>query len=475
MTQYGLDMYRHNNPEELSELNDCFNTMPKGKMIIDFLKYMSEQSKQKVKMIALYGEWGSGKTSLMQWIERSLILDDKYKTVFFESWQHESDSNIALSLMDVISATNENIEQKDMRNHLYKSLGAIVKGVGKSLTVDIFPGIKFNGEKLIQEVENYNKILDETTFYEKICEFKKAYQELEDSILGKNNDKQLIVFIDDLDRCEHENVLTLLSVIKLFFSYGKRTIFICGLDKESVNKSVFHKYNDVVKGNEYLEKIFDISFSMPKCNISKIIEYYLLELNSNEKGIVKDFFYAINFTNPRRIKKVFNKFIVLKSFRGHDENYKLIPDLKIELYRILVLFIIILYEFETDNYYVVREYDAKIAKYADVIKDKDHTTSISIITNSLIRNLRLSIVDMMENNKQFPSAFCTIFSPNLEEYQPIIDVSEENYYKQFEKGKCILSKFCVYIYGYSRRLRKEDFLTDKYKFINLFEMAELYL
>jgi tRNA A37 threonylcarbamoyladenosine biosynthesis protein TsaE len=50
-----------------------------------------------IQMIALYGDWGSGKTTLM----KDLIKDidkERFKPIFFEAWRYEKDNNIAKSL-----------------------------------------------------------------------------------------------------------------------------------------------------------------------------------------------------------------------------------------------------------------------------------------------------------------------------------------------------------------------------------------
>lgn len=133
MTKYELRYLFRNRPEDkLTEKNDLFELIPKANAITNVLKSCVYSSDERYdnNMIALYGNWGSGKTSLMRYIEKQLtefnrpktigilpMLTKKdlgmgscirgtketaIKTVFFEAWKYEKDSNLALSLFEQI-------------------------------------------------------------------------------------------------------------------------------------------------------------------------------------------------------------------------------------------------------------------------------------------------------------------------------------------------------------------------------------
>ena len=73
----------------------------------------------------------------------------------------------------------------------------------------------------------------------------------------------MVVFLDDLDRCESDNIITVISAIKLLLSINKNIIFIIGVDKTAVTLALKNKYNnDYNKADEYLEKNFSITFEI---------------------------------------------------------------------------------------------------------------------------------------------------------------------------------------------------------------------
>jgi energy-coupling factor transporter ATP-binding protein EcfA2 len=302
----------HNLPiEDLNKENDYLGVIDKANLIQTILENNTEQFHE-IKMFALYGEWGSGKSTLMKYLEQN--LKDDFNTFFFDTWQFEKDENLPQTLLEYVLKKSEGLGEK-ISGDILKVAGKLFRGLGKSFKVriPISPvggSVEINPSELIDEFTK-----EDITFYDALQKFKTEFVRWEDNITSKKEKKYNIIFIDDLDRCEPENVLNLLSAIKLFFTYGKKTIFFFGVDKKAVQQAVQTKYNDIIKSEEYLEKIFDISFSMPEHdNVLKLVSTYFDDRSVegeklNEK--IADFFKELQFTNPRRLKKVLNKYLLL--------------------------------------------------------------------------------------------------------------------------------------------------------------------
>ena len=301
---------------DLNENNDFFNTLEKANLIKEFIEnYTPNMTENKI--MALFGEWGSGKSSVLKYIDKQL-KKETFSTLYFNSWEYEKDQSLALSLFDALycGAEYENKKIVGLREKAFRVLGAVAKG----FTINL-PFGTFNPKDMIDYAENTEK----DSYYKEVQSFKESFKDLEDAILGEDTKKRLVVFLDDLDRCEPENILNLLSAIKLFFTYGStRIMFVCGVDKEAVHKALLIKYNDVIKANEYLEKIFDFSFNMPNSfDVEKALRDSLKSLddfNTNQDDFnfavrkISEMFKAIYFTNPRHIKKVINKYMIFRHF-----------------------------------------------------------------------------------------------------------------------------------------------------------------
>lgn len=353
--------------ENLTKENDYLGVLEKGNLISTFLKGNKTQF-DKIKMFSLYGEWGSGKSSLMKFLEND--LKDDFNTFFFEAWQFEKDENLAMSLLEFINAKNIDTGEEFCQD-LLKFGGRILRGLGKSVkfNIPLFPegpsvDLDMNGF-----VDEFSK-KEEISFYKSLENFKTEFIRLEDKLKAEKGKEYNIVFIDDLDRCEPEQVLNLLSAIKLFFTYGQRTIFFCGIDKVAVNQAVKTKYGKVIRANEYLEKIFDISFSMPEhSDLLKLIDNYfdnkLYKIGDENISInyrIKEFFKEINFTNPRRVKKVLNKLNIVRGFKKFLEvefpNIDMNNNKESSYFETtLVLYLIILHEFYPDLFNKFLDFD----------------------------------------------------------------------------------------------------------------------
>ena len=170
----------------------------------------------------------------------------------------------------------------------------------------------------------------------------------------------MVVFLDDLDRCESDNIITVISAIKILLSINKNIIFIIGVDKTAVTLALKNKYNnDYNKADEYLEKIFSITFeiidNMQTQNFLKYINE-VTGLEEKNAELILNFFEAIHFTNARKIKKVLRKYYFIKKYlndKGIDTN----DNRNI----LLILYIIILNIYHSDEYkYIIRRDKEKL-------------------------------------------------------------------------------------------------------------------
>lgn len=371
-----------NSPEmELTPENDAFGVLDKANFIKNLI-IDENDILGKNKMLVLFGGWGSGKSTVMHYIKKELEKEE-YPVVFFEAWKFEKDNNLPLSLIAAISDScnsKEIDELKSISLSYFKSVFGSLEldlGILKIKPKDGFD--VFDAE--IERVERAYSAYDHLKEFEE--KFKNAEQSIIDSKCKTSSKKKLIVFIDDLDRCEPEHTLGLLTAIKLFFTYGENTIFICGVDKEAIRTALLTKYNDNVKADEYLEKVFDISFTMPvPVSVSKQIQVTLNKPSDEKEKISEDlvnfiaeFFKAIDFKNPRHIKKVLNKFELLKSFKSSFKDKELgaiIPNnLETDKWEIVfTLYFIILYEFHYEKFVELENWEFKKTIYAQNIIDK---------------------------------------------------------------------------------------------------------
>ncbi len=94
--------------------------------------------------------------------------------------------------------------------------------------------------------------------------FHLAFEDAVDMLLSGQEDARLIVFIDDLDRCEEGAIVGLLESIKLYLS-SRRCVFVLGLDDAALLDALGRHWKGRSRdaNREYLEKLFQAVLPVP--------------------------------------------------------------------------------------------------------------------------------------------------------------------------------------------------------------------
>ncbi|MGH0542147.1 KAP family P-loop NTPase fold protein [Bacillus cereus] len=374
-----MTMIYDNRPFEINVTSDLFGIHFKADSIKNMLETNNDYF-EKNNLVALYGEWGSGKTSVMEYINKNIT---NYNVVFFEAWKYEKDLNLSLSLFEMILDKVE--AEKDSLGKVLedvKLIGKTLLNFSKNLLFNYrlsLPGMTVNIDQAAKDtIKEMDELIERTSFYTNLKEFNTSYNKLLDEY-HEATGKKLLVFIDDLDRCAPENVLDLISSIKHFFIDSDKVVYFCGVDKHAVNKAINIRYQNIIKSEEYLEKVFDVTFNMPEIqNIDKLLEDFISRVRvfntvaNNNFNFLKLFFLGIKFTNPRKLKKLFNKYLFLCTLDKSNGNriYSYIPEnfCKHEpVQMVFTLFIILLHEFDRENFDLIFNSAFKVGKLRNIL------------------------------------------------------------------------------------------------------------
>lgn len=462
----------------LNDSTDYLGILEKANFLKDF--FTSIKDNKELKMFCLYGDWGSGKSTVLKYLQEE--LKNEYNTFFFEAWEYDQNNNIPYSLFEFLTKNSQDSLEKNLGNTL-KTAKDFLKGFGKSLKLELeiptLVKLGFDTKELIEHIEKQSN----KTEFELKQDFKKEFKRVERSLIAKGKKPKNIIFIDDLDRCDPEHTLALLSAIKLFFTYGEQTIFICGIDKNAVQEAIKTKYHDYIKSSEYLEKIFDVSFNMPEThNIQKLINVYFDEIpviyNERElklNEMICTFFEHLNFTNPRKTKKILNKFHILSNYKKNINVNSLLYVDKISKFciaeTILTLYGICCSEFYPEHFDSFLNFKKRRTIFSKKNKDEEgllerylgpnllemSLNEINILgTNSnegVIALNRLKVIFCPLNIKEFKSG-------NFKHQNEFIIVENENDFEYL---------FYVFIFHY---IGIDNFLNTENK-TKLFEIKQL--
>lgn len=288
---------------------------------IDFLNfnYLAEQvveiskdEKLSPATVGVYGDWGSGKSTLMKMVKKSLDADKNTLTVEFNGWLFEGYEDAKTALCGTIldeMRTHETLfaKGKEKIKALLKKIDGgklLSKGVKYGLDFLLTSGIGTVTELTLTGIisavkqkagdvseDEIKKVIDafkkEETKRTEIKNFRKTFKEVFEDCKGE----RLVVFIDELDRCTPDTVLDIFEAIRLFL-YVPGTTFIIGADERLVSYAVKTKYKDIPGhdidiSKEYLEKLVQYPVKIPQLNEQEVKQYITCLLLQNEDIDIK--------------------------------------------------------------------------------------------------------------------------------------------------------------------------------------------
>jgi uncharacterized protein YjbI with pentapeptide repeats len=311
-------------------ITDNFSKLP----ILDFESYTDAIVKM-IKnsypnfTIGIYGEWGTGKTTLMKSIEKEFEGNkDNIITVWFDAWKYENEKQFALiPLLKVISYSikDEGDETKRRLKDSLKEAAIFTVGLSTDVVsslVSNYAGKEMGGllkrsledatNKLIPQLKKLSEIDSNSIFYNGI----KNIQEAIDELRQRKGGFKIVIFVDDLDRCSEHKILEILESIKIFLSLNG-IIYILGISHDRVVELINKKYQ-TNNGEEYLKKFVQIPLTLTEWDskeIEKLIDH-LLENNiidDHYKPIIeknKELIASSMEENPREIKRFLNNLII---------------------------------------------------------------------------------------------------------------------------------------------------------------------
>lgn len=283
--------------------------------------------------IGVFGLWGAGKSTLLKLIQNDIPSDDpKYVCVQINAWMFEGYEDAKSALMEALLKELEEAKPfegvKDKIKNLIKRLdffkigtkllsasAPAIASIATGNPIPIILNIAHDAPKLAEQIksaattmqdfkENYIKEKESTV--ENVRKFKEEFQQM----LVESEVDNVIVLIDDLDRCSPDRIIDTFEAIKLFLSV-ERTTFIIAADETVIQYAIKKNYPPVDGSNvelstEYIEKIIQLPIYIPELS-SKDIENYLLLL------VAQNYLSGTDFKSL--VEKVYQEKLIVRDTR----------------------------------------------------------------------------------------------------------------------------------------------------------------
>ena len=290
--------------------------------------------------IGVFGNWGSGKSSLMLLLQQSLQeweesqQNEQHSSilqVYFNSWQFESYDSTKLTMIEsILEALDKDINtRKDVferaddllaRINFLKVGVFILKKAYDNLTPDWMKKWlpKKDDIDKITGKDKYNNLLEDVT-KGNTSKFIATFRELFEDLVNDMGYKAVIVYVDDLDRCDPKRIIGCLEAVKLFVNV-KKTAFVIGADERIIEYAISQHYPIQMKKedisspfSDYLEKLIQLPYKLPR-------------LSDNEQETYITLLLCKNHLNEIHFNQIHQKYL---EFRKTDKHSKYnIDDIK---------------------------------------------------------------------------------------------------------------------------------------------------
>lgn len=284
-------------------------------LIADKLKKLILSSKSSTPLtVGIQGGWGVGKSTLL-WKLGEQLRKTEVKTMEFNAWLYEGGDiteGLVKSILNYFD--DENLIRKTFRRkkamatlRLGLVLAAGYFGIGRA--------VDQAWQAFTEDTEMNNQFRDM---------FKKVMERWTAKCRQRGLKELLVVFIDDLDRCSSERIMRVLQAIKLYLSVDN-IVFVIGYDRDPIVAQIQPLIGkpELVTGNQYLEKIVQIPFTIPPPSDKELLKYLGQCLRESQAASQFDGLEEIiikgNEGNPRKIKLFINTFIVRDSICRPEE------------------------------------------------------------------------------------------------------------------------------------------------------------
>ena len=253
--------------------------------------------------IGILGDWGTGKTTLMDSVDRILQSDEDIFTVKFEAWRYEREEQLALMpLLKTIAFTLPNEPTlHDLKQKLKRGAINLLKKTPEIASSIVSTFLDRSG-KLSEEAINafrkeFNSKFELLAEVDRDTLYFDGFEDIRSEIGKILNYKpgfRIIVFVDDLDRCSPKKTLEVLESIKVFLGM-EGFIYVLGISHDTVTKLIDMEYKDSgVKGKQYIKKMIQIPITLPSWNTGDI---KLLIKHLSEQNIIAENYKDMINTN----------------------------------------------------------------------------------------------------------------------------------------------------------------------------------
>jgi len=206
--------------------------------------------------VGIYGEWGTGKTSVLEFIAQ-MATDDGHVLIHFNPWEHSSKQALWNSFVDTV------YDELERRFGKLEDAGLKRRRVWLEKAKEVTKAAAgVYNENLAKLVGSGLDLLKENFGFDE--------QELK-ALKRVLNGKRIVVLTDDLDRTAPELVPEILFALKELMDIAGFS-FVCAFDPAVVGEVLGKFHPGFGNGLKFLEKIIDYPRWLPPADTNGLVD-----------------------------------------------------------------------------------------------------------------------------------------------------------------------------------------------------------
>jgi hypothetical protein len=199
-------------------------------------------------VIGIYGAWGEGKTSVQNFIEQELKTNETILILKLNPWRYNDEDTLIRNFLKKIA----DLLGKELEKRKNK-LGNFIEKYG---ALGGFVGVDFTqmGKSLSEiDLEDWKNKIDDFL---------------------KESTSKLVIFVDDIDRLDKQEIYSLFRLVKLTGDFSNTT-YILSFDEMMVASAIGERFGagNELSGQNFLEKIIQVPLKIPQAQISALKTY----------------------------------------------------------------------------------------------------------------------------------------------------------------------------------------------------------
>lgn len=239
-------------------------------------------------VIAIDSRWGTGKTTFIKLWEQHLKIE-KRPSLYFNAWETDFSEDPLVSFLGEMSEGLKNLigvsEKTNKAWEKTKAAGKQIIKRGIPALIRIGTAGVIDADKIVEDeiVKAAGSLAGDAldNYLQQKAAISEFHSALSAFIENSANGEQVIIFVDELDRCRPSYAIELLERIKHLFNIDG-LVFVLALDKEQLGHSISAVYGNGIDSEGYLRRFIDFEYQLKKPNIGNYIESLILSLQLDE-------------------------------------------------------------------------------------------------------------------------------------------------------------------------------------------------